>query len=185
MAKDPSTFEPRSFVSGATVPWSKSLPDYPASEGWILSYSFRGPDAAGIDVQATADGDDYLVTIPATDSDVDAGTYYWQAKVEKSGEVYFVGEGQTIVKADLTGTAAAYDGSSDAEIIYTHLIALWKTKTLQIQAEYTIAGRQMKFESYTELLLAIKAAAATVREERRAKRIAQGGDFFSTVNVRF
>jgi hypothetical protein len=183
MAKDTPTCEPRSFVAGATVSWSKSFSDYPASEGWVLSYAFRGPE--DLDVEATADGDDYLVLIPATDSDVDPGTYAWQAKVEKDDEVFYVGEGQTLIKQSLADVSTAYDGRSDAEIIYDQLVALFKTKSLMVQAEYSIAGRAMKFESYTELLLAIRAAAATVNEERRVKRASEGGDFFRKINVRF
>jgi hypothetical protein len=185
MAKDPPDFEPRSFVAGATVCWSKSLADYPASDGWTLKYSFRGPDAAGLDVTATADGDDYLVNISATASAVAAGTYWWQAYVTKGSEKYFVGEGQTVVKATLTGTAVAYDGRSDAELVLAALVALSKTKATLIQGEYTIAGRQMKFETQADLIQAINFWAGMVRNERRQKRMSEGGDFFQQVNVRF
>lgn len=186
MAKDPSTFEPRSFVAGATVSWSKSLEDYPASAGWILKYALRGPDATGIDVTATTDpldGDDYLVTITAEDSEVTAGAYRLVGWVEKDDEKYYVVDQQLTIKP--APAAGALDTRSDARIIYDRLLELLKTKSLMVQAEYTIAGRQMRFESYTELLAAISAAAATVRTEQCLDRVNKGGNFFPKVSVGF
>jgi hypothetical protein len=187
MSKDPSTFEPRSFVAGATVTWSKSLEDYPAGDGWVLKYALRGPDATGINVTAATDpldGDDFLVTIASTDSDKAPGTYRLIAWVEKAGEKYYVVEQPLVILAK-PADSGALDTRSDARIIYDELVALFKTKALMVQAEYLIAGRHMKFESYTELLLAIKAAAATVRQEQRLKRASEGGNFFPKVSVRF
>lgn len=186
MAKDPPIFEPRSFIAGATVVWKKSLADYPATE-WTLKYAFRGAGATDVNVTATADGDDHLATIAsATTTALAPGAWYWQAWVEKGTEKFFVGEGQTTVRKSLSAIASAtHDGRSEAEIIYSKLVDLVKTKSVMLQQEYTIAGRQMQFDTHESLIKAANFWAGIVRDERRQRKMNQGGDFFDNVNIRF
>jgi hypothetical protein len=35
-----ATSEPVRITAGDTVAWTKALPDYPASAGWVLKYRF-------------------------------------------------------------------------------------------------------------------------------------------------
>jgi len=183
MSKDVPTYEPRTFIAGATVSWSKSLEDYPAGDGWLLKYALRGPDATGIDVTATADGDDFLITISSTSSDKTAGTYRLVGWVELGIEKYYLVDQQLVIKAK--PAAGALDTRSDAEQVLAALITLSKTKASLIQGTYTIAGRQMQFESHTEILKAIGYWSGVVNSERRMKRVNEGGDFFPKINVRF
>ena len=44
MADIPST-EPAVFTAGDTLKFTRSLADYPASEGWVLSYTLVNADA--------------------------------------------------------------------------------------------------------------------------------------------
>jgi hypothetical protein len=63
----PPTTEPSRVTAGDTIAWTKSLPDSPASSGWILKY--RLINAAGkIDITATAAGNDHAVSVPAATS---------------------------------------------------------------------------------------------------------------------
>ena len=65
MSQNIPTSEPESLVAGDTVTWQKTLSDYPASDGWVLSY--RLINAAGnIDITSSASGDDHLVSVAAT-----------------------------------------------------------------------------------------------------------------------
>ena len=55
MAATVPTKEPLTIRAGDTIEWTKSIDDYKASDGWTLSYSFRGTGGT-IDITSTADG---------------------------------------------------------------------------------------------------------------------------------
>ena len=55
MAADIPTKEPLTIRTGDTIKWTKSIDDYKASDGWSLSYSFRGTGGT-IDITSSADG---------------------------------------------------------------------------------------------------------------------------------
>ena len=66
MAATVPTKEPLTIRAGDTIEWTKSIDDYKASDGWTLSYSFRGTGGT-IDITSSADGDDHAISIaPAT-----------------------------------------------------------------------------------------------------------------------
>lgn len=59
--------EPTHPIAGDTWSWRKSHPDFPASAGWTLSYSLRGPINLIWDVSwVSVDGDTWIITIPAS-----------------------------------------------------------------------------------------------------------------------
>ncbi len=55
MAATIPTKEPLTIRAGDTIKWTKSLDDYKASDGWTLSYSFRGTGGT-IDITSTTEG---------------------------------------------------------------------------------------------------------------------------------
>ncbi len=100
---------PDQFAAGTTVCYRRRLTDFPASTGWTLQVYLAG--ASVLAKTATADGDDFLVTIDATatQGDFAAGLYKWVERVSSAtGEVYEVGRGTVTVLPNL---AAATDGS--------------------------------------------------------------------------
>jgi len=64
--------EPLQFIAGDSWQWDKTLPDFPASDGWELSYKFRGEtdyDADwGDDVTSPAGEEGFEVRIPPADT---------------------------------------------------------------------------------------------------------------------
>lgn len=107
MALTVPTKEPREFLQGELVEWTRSLSDFPAS-AWTLIYTFRSP-THNFTVTATADGDTHAAAITAAASiDVPAGEYTWQA-VANDGALDFkaVDSGLLTVEKDL---ASADDG---------------------------------------------------------------------------
>ena len=62
-----ATLEPSRVTAGDTITWLRSLADYPASAGWVLSYTLIN-SAAKISITATASGADHLVTVAAATS---------------------------------------------------------------------------------------------------------------------
>jgi hypothetical protein len=78
--------EPTEVTAGDTIEWTRQLPDYPASLGWVLKYALRGP--AVINLASVADGDDHCTTIPANQNlALVKGTFYIQGYVEKAPTV--------------------------------------------------------------------------------------------------
>lgn len=98
--------EPTSFVAGDTVAWTKTIPSYPASAGWVLTYYLI--NAAGkITFSATAAGDDHAVALSAATSEgYIPGEYAWQAAVSKDGERYTVGTGRVTITPGFIAAAS-------------------------------------------------------------------------------
>jgi hypothetical protein len=69
MAAQIPTCEPDKITAGDTATWIKTLQDFPASEGWTLTYALIMRAAAGPDApytfNAVASGNDYLVNVAA------------------------------------------------------------------------------------------------------------------------
>jgi hypothetical protein len=191
MAAELRTYEPREVSTGETPQWTKSFDDYPASEGWALSYYFRGP-GAGFDVAATADGDDFTIAVPAAaTADLTPGTYFWQAWVSKADEKYQVGEGSVTVKEGFAAvtTETSVDKRSQAKRILDAIDATLEGRATTDQQQYQISGgggyRMLMKIPVGELITLRKYYAGIYSEELRQARARRGGNLFKTVKVRF
>src|SRR4051812_12652543 len=110
---DPLEIEPTSFIAGDTVSWTKSLSDYSAAEGWVLTYEFRG--SVRKTVVCTADAAAHLATISAITSATFApGVYYVTAFVTKATERYTVYQGRIQVQPNPAVGTSSFDGRSHA-----------------------------------------------------------------------
>lgn len=131
---------PESFAAGTTVKYRRRLSDHPAGAGWTLTLHLAG--ASVLAKTAAVDGDDFLVTIEATDTDGDfaAGLYKWVERVSKDGEVYEVAAGTVTVLPNL---AEATEGS-EQEWVERAIAALKAHIEGRLPAgmeSYQIAGR--------------------------------------------
>lgn len=79
--------EPTEVVAGDSWLWTARYGDYPSSEGWTLSYTFRGVGALDTDTsECTVASDLWTVNVPASrTADLGAGTYRWAAYMTGSG----------------------------------------------------------------------------------------------------
>jgi hypothetical protein len=187
MAEENPTFEPGIITAGETLKWTKSLVDYPASEGCALKYYFRGA-GTGFDATAIADGDDYSITVPAaTTAGMIAGTYTWQAEVSLSGEKFIVDSGEVTVKPGLAGvtTSTTHDGRSPAKKILDAIDAMILGKASRDQQEYTIGNRALKRIPIPDLLALRTRYAQIYARERRADALRQGAPYLKNIYVRF
>lgn len=180
--------EPVSFTAGDTVSWRKLLADYPATDGWVLSYAFRAPAGAGLDVTAAADGAGFLVTLTAWQTAAfAAGVLYWQARVTRSMEVHSVDTGQCVVQPSLSATAttAAFDGRTplqkDLDAVRSAIRALLTGGAVQ---EYSIGNRSLRRYSLQELQTLESHLVQQVAREQGAARLSAGGPFFKSLNYR-
>jgi len=176
------TQEPAVIAAGDTAKWRISLPDYPASAGWTLSYTLVRA-ATRITFSASADGDRHLVNVAAsTTTGWTAGAYTWRAQVSKSGEVYTVGSGTLTVQPSF---AAATDARSHARKVLDAIEAVIEGRATSEVGEYQIAGRSLKYIPLPELLKLRDSYSAEVQREEAAQRLARGLPDKRRVFVRF
>lgn len=168
--------EPTSFTAGDTLSWSRSLADYPASDGWVLAYRFINA-ASKFDITGTASGDDHLVSVAASvTAAYVSGTYQWQAYVTKALERYTVGTGVCEVKPDLAAVAAAgYDSRTPArkalDALNAGLEAFGGNAHVQ---SYQIGDREMRYKTFADFMAARDRLVAEVAREDQAQRAAAG-----------
>jgi len=169
---DIPTIEPATVNAGDTVRWRRALPDYPASAGWVLTYTLL--NAAGrITITASAQGDDHLVNVPAgTTAGWAAGDYAWRAQVRKDGEVYTVGEGRITVKPSFG--ASTLDTRSRARQALDAVEAYLADPNNLSAAQYEIAGRSLRRHSLPELWAHRDRLRLEVLREEQAERLAAG-----------
>ena len=141
------TSEPGSIFAGDTIKFTKTLGDYPATDGWTLAYSFRGPSSFS-DQTATASGSGYLVTIPVSvTTALAAGNYYWSARVSLAGEVHTVARGVLTV----TLVAGAFVQSHNEKMLAAINAALEGRVVADMQ-QYTIGGRMVTKIPFEKLM---------------------------------
>ncbi len=186
MAQIP-TAEPAFIQAGDTTQWQRTLPDYPASAGWVLSYRFINATTR-IDVTATASGDDHLVNISAATTAAYApGAYTWVASVTHSGQRFTLGHGTTTVRPDLAAKPAGFDARSPAQKALDDLRAAllsWASTSGHV-SEYEIAGRRMRFASAADIQSRISLAEREVARETTAARLAAGLPANNRIHLRF
>jgi len=167
----------QTLVVGDTLVFDTSLPDYPASAGWVLTYRLI-PRTSGtpIEITSTANGDAHAVSVSATVTALwAAGEYSWAGYATKAGERDTVESGTITLLPD-PGVAAAYDGRSQARKAVDDLRAALATYTATqgMVQEYTIAGRSMTFRKSTEILELLNYWETTLQREEAAAGAAAG-----------
>lgn len=176
------TSEPVSLLAGDTAKWLKSLADYPASEGWTLSYTLVNATSR-IAFSASASADDYLVSVPAaTTATWVPGAYDWRAQVSKAGEVFTVATGSTTVKPSFS---AAVDSRSHARKALTNIEAYLENSANLSAASYEIAGRKLQRIGLPDLLTLRDKYRAEVAREDAAADVSRGLPDKRRIMVRF
>jgi hypothetical protein len=187
---------PAEVTIAATVKCRLAFVDYKASDGWDLALYFRGA-GPGLDIDGAlvvADGDAWLVTIPATSTGDDPatanlspGTYYWQAWVTKGAEEYEAAKGTVTVKQNLfdLDASAAYDGRSENEANLAAVRVALGKKVANDRQEYQIAGRMKREHSFADLMLWESRLVQMVNQDRLAERAKQGKPLLENVHARF
>lgn len=168
--------EPAQIRAGDTIQWRRSLPDYPADQGWVLSYRFINATAQ-FDITASADGSAHLVDVAIGDSaDYVAGDYSWVSAVSKDGERHTIESGQMKVLPDLMAVAS---GGLDIRSTAKKTLALVDAAMLAHGSkawtqQYSIAGRTMTFRSPADFMAFRSQLQREVRAEENQERINNG-----------
>lgn len=152
MSVEIPTTEPAELRAGITWQWKRQdLTDYPAST-WTLTYWFKQQAAAGarFSIVATADGDQYSVSVSAaTTGAYTAGDYTWVAVAANGGERAELDSG-TLTILPRVDQDAALDTRSHAKIMLERVEAALEALGLGMTS-YTIGSRTVTRRDIPEL----------------------------------
>jgi hypothetical protein len=180
------TTEPTTITQGERIEWTKTFSDYPATD-YTLQYRFRG-DGVGINIDATADGDDFAVDLTAALSvTLAVKPYDWQAwltEIADPTNTFPVANGRvTVKKGYASASTAAVDNRSKNKILLDAHDDMLEKHLLEWEVETQVGRRKMKYHSKKELLEARKYYATLVAQENAAERVRNGGTFGTSVKV--
>lgn len=162
------------IVAGDTLkPSAVTLADYPADDGWVLSYRLtpRAATATAITFDATAVGSDHQVTVPAaTTANWAPGAYTCTAWVALSGERFAVPSegGQVQIAPNPATLPVGTDTRSPAEISLAAVKDVIARRAASGYLETIVAGRQLRSFGLAELFQLERKLKAEVDAERIA-----------------
>ena len=175
MAAEIPTTEPTEVIAGDTIKFAISLGDYLASDGWVLSYSIRNA-ADHYDVTGTAFGADHLIEVLASDTAIWApGEYQYAGYVALGAERYTVRRGTLRVVGNFANLVP-HDFRTQARKAVDDLkaaLATFKATAGRVK-RYSIAGRDVEFETITEMMKLLQFWQREVANEEAADRINSG-----------
>lgn len=170
------------IIAGDSLQFTTSVPDYPATGGYALTYRLV-PRVAGsaIEIPTTASGDGYAVSVAAaTTATWAAGEYSWHAYVTLGAARYTVGSGQVTIKANPATLSAGTDTRTDAQKAVADLKAALKAWD-PLRKTYTVGDVSMTFNSTADILKMLSywerelaredAAAASAAGRRPSRRV--------------
>lgn len=173
------------IVAGETLNYRATAADYPASAGWVVTL-YLNPRAGGTatNVAGTADGDDHLLQVTAaTTAGWAAGWWAWETWAALGSERYRLEAGQLEVVAGLIGAAAGVDTRTQAQRALDDAkaaLAAWTPTTKR----YRINGREMEFNSASEIITIISHWQSEVSREQAAAAMAAGRPNPRKIHVR-
>ncbi len=179
----PST-EPAILVAGDTSAWTKSVSDYPPTEGWSLSYAFRKQSGAGyLNLTASTSNSEYSLTISAASSSLmTAGLWTWASYATAGSERHQVGSGSIEIKPNLAAIDFNIDLRSTAKQAYDNAMAAWKSVTLG--QTVMLNGRTYTQHNLDALTRYVDRCKADYAAELQAQQLNQTGVDSRRIGVR-
>jgi len=169
-----SNHVPPQARAGDTLAWRRTLPDYPASSGWVLSYRLIGASTY-YTLTAAADGDDHVISVPASTTKAwAAGAYRWMEMVGNGTDRYTLGSGQIEVLPDPEALAAGADLRSHARRVLDAVEAVIEGRASEADESFEIDGVALKYRPIADLLVLRDRYRQEVSSEVAAERVAAG-----------
>ena len=176
---------PTVWNAGDTLKWDVSVPDYPATDGWTLTYEVKSKNEHIATITASADGDGYTVTVPAaTSAGYTIGHHHYRAYVTKGSERYTVDSGDLEILKDFEDSGN-YDDRTHAEIVLDAIEAVLESRATKDQESYSIAGRSLSRTPIGDLLALRDRYKTEVVANHRADQIARGLGSSARIRTRF
>lgn len=141
---------PAKITAGLTIGLVATLTAYPAT-AWDMTIMLRGPQA--IDLEASADGVQHVISAPASETSSWApGAYWYCVRVTDGTDVHQVEEGTVTVEADLATAEPGFDGRTHAEKVLAAIEAVLENRATISQQSYTINNRSLQRTPIGELM---------------------------------
>lgn len=175
------------LIAGDTLNFLTNGGDYPAGDGWSLTYRLvpRTAGSSPISITSTAEGDDHRVQVgSSTTADWTAGIYSWACYATLGAERQTLQTGVTTILPD-PGVVATLDARSSAQVALDNITATLEGRATSAIAEYSIAGRALKHIPISELIAMQSHLKLQVSNEAAACAIAKGLPNPRRVLVRF
>lgn len=174
---------PSKIVAGDTLNFCRSLSDYPAADGYQISYKLV--NAADVVEFSGADqaGGEWLFDIkPATTKDWQTGKFTWYEIATKGADRFTLANGQTEIKPDPT---AAHDTRSYAQKMLDAIEAMLEKKATKDQQNYAINGRSLTRYSIEDLIALRDKFRAEVTQEKQRQDLENGLGTNKIIRTRF
>lgn len=172
MSIEPLTSEPATIYCGDTISWKISLPDYPATAGWVLKYN--AVSSAGVfALVSVADGSDHLVSAAKATTDAfTPGNYSLVKFVDNGTELVTLEQIPLIVKPNLAGATVATDARSANEIILAAIDAAMLGTASSDQKRIKLGDKEIERHSQDSLTTFRNNYALAVWQERHPGELA-------------
>lgn len=169
-----SVLPPQTLRAGDSWSWSRSLPDYPATD-WTLTYTLIN-SSAKITITGSADESNHSVSVSAaTTAAYSSGRYDWTASVSDGTDVITVGYGRAQILPNLAA-ASTLDNRSHAQKMLDAIEAALEGRATA--GDIDILSGALGSRSYTrdpeKLLVLRDRYKAEVSAEKRSESIRNG-----------
>lgn len=169
------------IIAGDTLQFSTTVPDYPATAGYVLTYRLV-PIAGGaaITMTSTASGDDYAFSVAAAATAAwTPGEYSWHATLALGGARYTLGEGRITIKPNPATLTVGTDTRSHAKRMLLAIEAVLENRATKDQQAYTVGDISIT-RIPVERLMALRDQYRAELAAQRRIEIARAGGVVST-----
>jgi len=171
MAATVAQLEPSEIQAGNTLRFDKILDDYPAGDGWVLTYVLRSRLQAveSITITATADGDDHEINVAAaTTANWTPGDYTMVGYVTLAPDRYEIFRQQFKVTPDIASTDLPYDGRSYYERLLQQVRDMIENGAVREVIRYSFNGVTTEVLTLADAFKAEAWLASKVQQEKSA-----------------
>jgi hypothetical protein len=185
MAVAVPSIEPTVIIAGDTIPWTKSLSDFPSTD-WVLTYAFRLQKGSGkVDVTGTPQPDaSFSMVIEATvTAKMVPGDWVWASYVTKATERYQIGTGVLMVQPNLATINEQTDLRSPAKRALDNALVAWES--VKLGQTVMLNGRTYTQHNLTSLIVYVDRCRADYQSELDKQKLEQTGINPRHIGVRF
>lgn len=155
MAASTLTAVPSAVYAGDSLLWEIGLENYPASDGWVLTYNFRKENGSTIQFASTPNGANHYFSVSASiTAGWTPGVYLGTSKVTRGVQSFTTWRGQIEILPDLSQQSDNYDTRSHAKKCLDAINAVLEGKATRDVMQTTIAGQSVGRMSWSEITAA-------------------------------
>ncbi|GAA5442641.1 hypothetical protein Misp06_00815 [Microbulbifer sp. NBRC 101763] len=160
--------EPRTFIAGDSISWSRTLHDYLPEDGWTLTYRLVSVGKSYV-INTAANGSAHQVALTGADTAawID-GEYSLVAWVQNGTNRHTIDNWRVRIKPN--PASADYDPRSHAEKMLEALRQLLQKKAGSGKQSITVDGQTVTFTTWDEMVQAEKHYTGKVKAQRRRER---------------